>query len=90
MTHHLKASIEVLDDTNPIAIDRDTYDHLFTEAPRDMLATTNNSVTGLLITCLKQQQFCEWVTTLATEQNRTTDDVLRSISRYLHAALRVR
>jgi hypothetical protein len=88
VSYYLNASIEVLDDSPPIAIDTETFEKLYTESATDMLRTTQNSVSRLLIACLNEPGFCEWVIELAAEQDRDTDDVLRSVSRILHEAAR--
>ena len=79
---------DILDTSTPTAFDSAIFASLYTESATDMLRTTNNDVRALLLIDLDQRVFVTWINELATEHDCEPSDILRSVSRTLHAALR--
>jgi hypothetical protein len=79
---------DILDTGRTTDWDYDIFTSLYTESAIDMLRTTHYDVAALLLADLDQRVFVTWINELATEHDCEPSDILRSVSRTLHAALR--
>ena len=79
---------DILDTGRTTDWDYDIFTSLYTESAIGMLRTTHYDVAALLLADLDQPTFVTWINELATEHDCEPSDILRSVSRTLHAALR--
>lgn len=79
---------DVIDTRTPISWDSTVYELLFTESATDQLRATNNDPIALLACILDDRTTRGWIVEIANEHDCEPSDVIRSISRTLHHALR--
>lgn len=79
-----------LDENPEIAWDSEIFSTLFTENASDQLTASNWNVEQLIRVFLTEESFLSDALSVAEEYDVEFSDVIRSVSRSLHAAVRAR
>jgi hypothetical protein len=82
---------DILDTTPTTSIDRTIWkkfnDYTYV-TPEEVLAAHNNDITAILYAAVMKDDAAEFLNDLADQHHCEATDILRSVSRTLHAALR--
>jgi hypothetical protein len=78
---------EILDTTRPTEADATIWNLIFDSTPADMLAKAHNNPERILVSKINDFFFLSDVIDLARKYGTEEADIIRSISRSLHAAI---